>query len=423
MLEIQTLASAAVEAALAGRNLNHVLADTWRNHPWLAPAQRATVQDLSFGVLRFFGLLNAVLKELLQKPVPDERLRALLLVALYQLQYTRAKAFAIVDYAVATTEALGKPAAKGLTNAVLRNFLRRRDALLTRVVSEETALFNHPVWWIDKTRAQYPEHWRAMLEVANKPPPMTVRVNLRRTTVEDYLRSLAAVEMQGRVLGGTAIMLAKPVPVLKLPGFVEGLVSVQDASAQCAVPLLALAPGLRVLDACSAPGGKTGHLLEAADVELLALDSDPERLKRVAENLSRLNLRADLRAADAAAPETWWDGQPFDRILIDAPCSGSGVVRRHPDIKWTRRPRDIAQFAGQQSRLLEALWPTLGLGGKLLYATCSVFREENHEQIAPFLSRHPDAQCLPLVNCNTTDGQIVPDDAHDGFFYALLAKS
>ena len=262
-----------------------------------------------------------------------------------------------------------------------------------------------------------------MLAVANELPPMTLRVNLRRTTVEDYLRNLGGVEMQGRALGGTAVKLAKPVPVQKLPGFAAGLVSVQDASAQQAAPLLGLASGLRVLDACSAPGGKTGHLLESADVDLLALDSDPVRLRRVADNLIRLGLRAELNTADAGAPDTWWDGRPFDRILVDAPCTGSGVVRRHPDIKWSRRTADIDQFVAQQNRLLEALWPTLRLGGKLLYATCSVFREENHEQIATFLSRHPDAKCLPLVNRITMDGQIVPDDVHDGFFYALLAKS
>jgi 16S rRNA (cytosine967-C5)-methyltransferase len=338
------------------------------------------------------------------------------------LAYTRAKPFAIVDHAVATTAALGKPAAKGLTNAILRNYLRRREALHGEAAKVAVARLNHPDWWIDKVRAQFPEQWQAMLEVANDPPPMTLRVNLRRTTTADYLERLDSVAMSGAVLGRAALRLSQPVPVANLPGFAQGDVSVQDASAQHGATLLDLAGGMRVLDACSAPGGKTGHILELADVHLLALDSNQARLDRVAENLRRLQLQAELRLADTTDPAQWWDGRQFDRILIDAPCTGSGVVRRHPDIKWARRPSDIGQFVVQQHRLLEALWPTLRLGGKLLYATCSVFREENHEQIAAFLSRHRDAECLPLANLNTQDGQIVPDDSHDGFFYALLGK-
>jgi 16S rRNA (cytosine967-C5)-methyltransferase len=252
---------------------------------------------------------------------------------------------------------------------------------------------------------------------------MTLRVNKRRCSVDAYLDLLRSHDIGALHLGGEAVVLSHPMPVDKVPGFADGSVSVQDASAQYAAVLLDLAPGMRVLDACSAPGGKTGHLLEVADVQVVALDSDLERLKRVADNLVRLKLTAELKAADAAAVDTWWDGEPFDRILIDAPCTGSGVTRRHPDIKWMRRPTDIAQFTDQQNRLLETLWPTLRLGGKLLYATCSVFREENNEQITAYLSRHRDACSLPLTGLQTIDGQIVPDDFHDGFFYALLAKT
>ena len=423
MLEIQKLASAAVQAALAGRNLNRVLADTWRRHPGLIPSDRAAVQDLSFGALRFYGLLNAVLQQLLQKPVTDEPLRALLIVTLYQLNYSRAKAFVVVDHAVAAAEAMGKPAAKGLINAVLRNFLRRREALLAEVSGNETATYNHPAWWIDKLRIQYPGQWQAMLQVANQPPPMTLRVNRRQITVEDYLRRLSESGIVARSMGGAAVVLQRPLSVEKLSGFKDGLVSVQDASAQYAAGLLDVTDGQRVLDACSAPGGKTGQLLEDAEVEIVALDSDAERLKKVAGNLARLGLKAELKAADATALDTWWDGRPFDRILVDAPCSGSGVVRRHPDIKWSRRRIDIGQFVTQQHRLLEALWPTLAHDGKLLYATCSVFAEENNAQIVAFLSRHPDARLLPLIELDSINGQIIPDDFHDGFFYALLAKA
>lgn len=422
MLEIQKLASAAVLAALAGSNLNQVLAATWCSHPRLSQPDRAAVQDLSFGALRFYGLLDGVLKRLLQKPVTDELLRALLIVALYQLQYSRNKSFVVVDHAVAAAKALGKPAAQGLVNAVLRNFLRRREILLAEAATEDAANFNHPPWWIEKLRTQYPGDWQAMLQVANRPPPMTLRVNRRRQSVDNYLRHLAAESVEARALGGEAVVLERPRPVEKVPGFAEGWVSVQDAAAQYAASLMDLADGQRVLDACSAPGGKTGHLLETAEVHLIALDSDAERLKKVAGNLVRLGLSAQLKTADATAPDAWWDGRPFERILIDAPCTGSGVVRRHPDIKWARRPSDIRQFAAQQERLLNALWLTLAHGGKLLYATCAVFREENHEQIAAFLSRHRDAHSLPLGELDTIDGQIIPDDFHDGFFYALLAK-
>jgi len=422
VFEIQRLATAAVQSALAGRNLNQILADTWRKNSRLAYAERAAVQDLSFGTLRFYGLLDAVLRRLLLKPVADDQLRVLLIVALYQLQYTKAKSFAIVDHAVSTANSLGKTAAKGLVNAVLRNFLRRRDELLGEAIKEDVARFNYPPWWIAKLKNQYSSQWQQILEVANRLPPMTLRVNRRRCTVAGYLDQLNSHGISASYLEGDAVVLSHPMPVDKLPGFVDGLVSVQDASAQHSAKLLDLQPGMRVLDACSAPGGKTGHLLETADVQVVALDSDAERLTRVEDNLRRLKLDAELKAADATAIDTWWDGQLFDRILIDAPCTGSGVTRRHPDIKWARRPTDIAQFATQQQRLLETLWPSLKVGGKLLYATCSVFREENHEQIDTHLARCKDACLLPLTQLTTIDGQIVPDDFHDGFFYALLAK-
>jgi len=422
VLEIQRLACAIVEAALGGRNLNQALADTWRRNSHLKPSERAAIQDLSFGALRFYGLLDSILNSLLVKPVTDASLRVLLIVTLYQLQYTRAKPFAIVDHAVQTAVALGKPAAKGLTNAVLRNFLRRREALVAEAEKAETARLNHPTWWIAKLKKEYPEHWEAMLSVANQPPPMTLRVNRRLTSVSSYLDLLASHDIGAQRIGGQAVLLTHPMPVDRLPGFAEGLVSIQDVSAQHAGPLLDIAPGMRVLDACSAPGGKTCHLLEIADVDVVALDSDAERLRRVADNLNRLKFTASLIAADAGAIDSWWDGKPFDRILIDAPCTGSGVTRRHPDIKWARRRSDIAQFAAQQKRLLETLWPTLRLGGKLLYATCSVFREENHGQVADFLSYRRDAHNLPLTDLTTIDGQIVPNEFHDGFFYALLEK-
>jgi 16S rRNA (cytosine967-C5)-methyltransferase len=422
LLEIQKLATETVALALSGRNLNQTLSAVWRSHPHLSSAERAAIQDLSFGTLRYYGLLEALLRKLTHKPVGDEPLRVLLLVALYQLVHTRAKPYAVVDHAVRVTETFGKPQAKGLANAILRNFLRNADALTAEVQQDAIARWNHPRWWITKLQQQYPDHWQRLLNADNQLPPMTLRVNRRSCSMTDYLLLLTAAGLEGETLGESALRLSPPVPVDRLPGFRDGLVSVQDLSAQYAADLLDVSGGMRVCDACSAPGGKSAHLLESADVDLLALDADDERLDKVRGTLARLHLSAHVVHADAVRLDTWWDGRDFDRILLDVPCTGSGVVRRHPDIKWSRRSSDIGQFVVQQRALLDALWQTLRHDGKLLYVTCSVFQEENQQQVADFLSRHHDARALPLDQPNTINGQILPDDLHDGFFYALLAK-
>jgi 16S rRNA (cytosine967-C5)-methyltransferase len=426
MVEVQRLAAAVLGGVLGGRSLDSELAEVWRRHSQLDERSRAAVQDLAYGALRFLPRLEASLEALLEKPVKDARLRALLLVALYQLAHTRAAPYAIVDHAVNACHALGLTSAKGLANAVLRNFLRRRAAISARALRTETARYCHPQWWIDKLRVQYPERYAAALEAGNSRPPLALRVNRRRTSVADYLELLARHGIGGEALGAAAVLLEKAVPAARIPGLADGLVSVQDAAAQLAAPLLDVSDGMRVLDACAAPGGKTGHALELADLNLTALDSDAARLERVRANLARLGLAARVVCSDACEPASWWDGASFDRILLDAPCSGSGVVRRHPDIKWLRRESDIEQYARVQNRMLDALWQTLASGGKLLYATCSVFHEENHEQVARFLERHRDATrlALPAVDDDTHPpaGQLLPDGRHDGFFYALLQK-
>lgn len=427
MVETQRLASAVVGRVLDGRSLDAELGAVWRRHPQLAARERAAIQDLAYGTTRFLGLLDALLAALLEKPVRDARLRALLLVGLYQLKYTRAAPHAVVDHAVRTCEALGLAAAKGLTNAVLRNFLRGRAPLVARVQRSDTAHHSHPQWWIDKLRVQYPLQYAAVLEAGNQRPPLVLRVNCRRTTVDDYLALLAQHGIEAERAGAYAVLLRAARPVELIPGFAGGLVSVQDAGAQLAATLLDLGDGMRMLDACAAPGGKTAHALELADVDLTALDNDAARLERVRANLARLGLAARVVCGDAREPGGWWDGSPFQRILLDAPCSASGVARRHPDIKWLRRATDIAQFVELQSRMLEALWQPLARGGKLLYATCSVFHEENHEQIARFLERHRDATRLTLPAVDNEPqlpaGQLLPDQRHDGFFYALLRKA
>lgn len=427
MEEAQRLACAVVLRVLAGRSLDDALAALWREQTAAPLQQRALVQDLSFGALRFHGYLDALVGVLVDKPVRDEKVACLIRIALYQLEFTRAAAHAVVDHAVLACGRLGYTAAKGLVNAVLRNFLRRSAEARTRARRTEVARFSYLRWWIDKLRRQYPQQYAAILEAGNRHPPMTLRVNRRRCTRAEYLSQLGTLGIAAETLGEYAVVLERPRPVMELPGFTDGIVTVQDAAAQRAAPLLDLCPGQHVLDACAAPGGKTGHMLEIADVQLTAVDHDAARLERVRANLDRLRLSAQLVCGDALEPNTWWDGRPFDRILADVPCSASGVVRRHPDIKWLRRPDDIVRFAELQARMLEALWRLLVSGGKLLYATCSVFHEENHLQVERFLDRHRDARRLPLPGDDTNRqehaGQILPDDRHDGFFYALLQKN
>lgn len=415
--ELQSRAAAVLEAVLAGTALHQMLP------PQVAqmktPSDRGALQDMVYGSLRQLGRLDAWLDALLERPLTDPQLGWLLRVALYQLAFTRAPAHVVVHNAVA---AAGQGWRCGLANAVLRNFQRRRAELEQLAEARASAHWSHPDWWIEKLAAEIPDRWQAVLDASLAHPPFTLRVNRRHGDVEAYMQDLQAAGIEASQTGPDAVTLARAVPVTQLPGFDAGRVSVQDAGAQWAARLLDAQPGERVLDACAAPGGKTGHLLECADVDLVALDIDAERLRRVRENLDRLHLAATLVEGDAAHPETWWDGRPFDRILADVPCSASGVVRRNPDVKWLRRPEDIRRFAAQQATILDALWPLLAPGGTLLYATCSIFKEENDDQVAAFLVRHTgDAERRSLPE-PLTDGSLLPDAEHDGFFYALLAK-
>jgi len=375
---------------------------------------RPAVQDLVYNSLRRYGWGDFLLGRLLAKPLDAEEVRALLLLALYRLEARPEVAHTLVDQAVVAAGELVNGRFKGLVNGVLRNYLRRRDELLALAAADEVATHWHPDWWIGAVRRAWPDDWQAVLAAGNTPPPMALRVNRRLLTPEDYSIRLADAGIAAHLDGG-AVLLDKPVPVDRLPGFAEGLVSVQDPGAQRAAVLLAPAPGSRVLDACAAPGGKTAHLLENAELDLLALDLKPARCRRVEENLARLGLAARVQAADCAQPAKWWDGRPFDAILADVPCTASGVVRRNPDAKWLRREADIASFAAAQARIVDALWPLLRAGGKLLYATCSIFPEENVGQMRRFVARHADAR--PVC-----EEQLLPTADHDGFFYCLLEK-
>jgi len=384
--------------------------------------------------LRWYFRLQTVAAQLISKPLKkkDRDVEALIMVGLYQLLMLDTPAHAAVSETVQAARSMGKTWAAGLVNAVLRNAVRRREDLLAAADRQPAGRWAHPDWWVRRLQQDWPNDWQAILEASNQRPPMVLRVNALQGDRDDYLRRLdeAGIEAHAMPLVGQAVMLQKPVSVDALPGFRDGALSVQDAAAQLSAGLLDLQPGQRVLDACAAPGGKTGHLLEAgaqAD-KLVAIDNHASRMEKVIDNLQRLNLNAELVVADAADVESWWDGQPFDRILLDAPCSASGVVRRHPDIKLLRCEEDIDALAQEQQRLLGALWPLLASGGILLYVTCSVFRQENSDSVQRFLQDNPDAiETMPEVDWGHPQAagrQLLPGElGTDGFYYARLVKA
>ncbi len=437
MVAVQIAASEIVGRVLGGKNLDRELADALAKHRTLSPNERQAVHSICFDTLRHYGLINAQLDMLLAAPLTDAPVRHLLLVALAQLQFSRVAAHTVVDHAVNAAVAMGYARAKGLTNAVLRNYLRTPDKFARDRFKDLVARYDHQRWWMTRLQEEQPASWERVLLAARARPPMHLRVNMRKTTVADYLALLEKAGMSAMAVGHEAIHLEIPVSVSTLPKFGEGWVSVQDTGAQLAARLLDAKNGMRVLDACAAPGGKTCHILERANVELTAIDTDSHRLRRVTDNLGRLQLKAKLKQADVANLSMWWtDGEkkPFDRILLDVPCSGSGVTRRHPDIKWIRRETDLKRFAETQARLLAGVWPTLAKGGVLLYATCSVFRAENQDVISRFLETEPTASQLSIPQnvlpaddaatpSLTPDLLFLPDDQHDGFYYALLQKT
>ena len=408
-----------IAAVLGGRNFDVALAAS----P-LAGVTRAAAMDLGYTALRAFGRGDFLLGLLLAKPLKDRTARGLLLVALARLEARPDEAHTTVDQAVTAAARLAQGQFKGLVNGVLRSFLRRREELLIQADADPVARWQHPAWWIARLQQDHPAHWQSILAAGNTHPPLCLRINVRRVTSADFLRQLAVADIAARALDDTAILLDRPVPVERIPGFGGGLCSVQDWGAQAAAGLLGVRDGMRVLDACAAPGGKAAHLLETAGIDLTALDADATRAARITDNLRRLGLAATVKVSDAREVDTWWDGRPFDRILADVPCSASGVVRRHPDAKWLRRESDIAGFAATQRAIVDALWRTLAPGGRMLYASCSVFGEENARQVETFVGRHVDARRLPIPGTTTLDAQLhhLPDAEHDGFYYALLQK-
>jgi 16S rRNA (cytosine967-C5)-methyltransferase len=412
--EALLIASDGLAAVLKGYALNDGLLGLWQAYPNLTPATRGAAQDLLYSTLRDYGRGAAILAKLLSKPLDEPRVEALLLLALHRLETRPDTAHTVVDQAVEVAARLAEGRLKALVNGVLRSALRQWEDLAKEAARNPVAHWRHPEWWIQTVRRQHAEHWESLLAGTNTHPP--------RASAETYRSELREAGIEFEELGPLALRLLTPRPVATLPGFAEGKVSVQDWGAQQAALLLDLADGQRVLDACAAPGGKTAHLLESARIDLLALELEENRTQRVRDNLARLGLTAEVRSADCRRIDHWWNGQGFDRILADVPCSASGVARRHPDIKWLRREDDIAGFATVQAEILEALWQVLAPGGKMLYLTCSVFAEENGKQVARFAARHKDCRRARLPD-GTLERQWLPTAQHDGFYFALLEKT
>jgi len=436
--ERQPGADARAAAALAihrvrdrGQSLTRVINESTLPRP---PADRALTQELIYGTLRVLPRLEALVGILMHHPVkPSDRdLEALILVGLYQLCVLGTPPHAAVAATVEAARLLGKPEKVGLINALLRRFLREREALLAQAEELPSARWLVPEWLLAALRNDWPQDWEAIVAAGNERPPMSLRVNVARTDRLAYAGLLAAAGITARPIPGTeaGLMLDHPVPALTLPGFADGLVSVQDGGAQLAAQILDARPGQRVLDACAAPGGKTAHILERAGpgLDLVAIDSAPARLDTLRENLARLGQSARVVHADAAVPLGDWTRPPFARILLDVPCSATGVIRRHPDIKWLRRATDIPELCALQARILDAIWALLAPGGRLLYVTCSVLAAENQDQVGAFVARQPEAREVPIPATwgreRPHGRQLLPTNGgSDGFYYALLEKT
>lgn len=427
----RAIAARVVARVTRGQLLDRALE---RELPAAAPGQASLIQEMAYGSLRFAPKLQMLSTRLLQRPLRerDADVAALLSVGLYQLLHMRVQEYAAVSCTVEAATRLDKVWAKQLINACLRRFLREKSELLAAVATDPEGRYSHPLWLLEALQRAWPAQWPAIVEGNNEHPPLSLRVNLWQGTREEYLRRLRVANLQARPLPHTdsGVVLQEPLPVTALPGFAEGAVSVQDGAAQLAAPLLDVQPGQNVLDACAAPGGKLCHLLERTPerTRVVALDKEAARLTLIQQNLCRLGLTAEVALGDASEPSGWWDGQSFDRILLDVPCSATGVIRRHPDIKLHRTPTELTRLQRLQAAILQGLWPLLASGGKLLYTTCSVLPEENERQLQAFLAEHADASVaplsLPFALARNPGLQILPgEQGMDGFYYGCLRKS
>ncbi|MEY4453601.1 MAG: Sun protein [Pseudomonadota bacterium] len=422
----QLIAADCVSEVIKGHNLNQVFERHFDHHSHITPQQKSIAIFLAYGAIRFLGENQFFIRKLINKKITNKKIEALLCVALFQLNHDQSTEFTVVNEAVKAAKFINKSWAGSFVNGVLRNFIRQKDNLKAELKNDGEAFYSYPLWWIKLIKQEYNKDWESILLNGNKHPPLTLRINVRKINLKQYEEKLKSESIEYRILGDIALELTQPIPVEKIPGFIDGEVSVQDFGAQLAAQLLDLKDGQVCLDACSAPGGKTGHMLEMANIELVSIDQEKDRLHKVKENLERLQLHAHLKCADLTAIKSWWNEKLFDRILLDAPCSASGVVRRHVDIKWLRRSRDIDMFAKQQKIMLQAMWQLLKKGGKLLYATCSIFPDENQRVIDDFIKEHSDAKEVKWSvdsKYSKYENQLIPSENHDGFFYALFEKN
>jgi len=421
MIDIQLVSQACLSKVKLGQSLKTVFPQELER--LASSGNQAVVKNTVYGALRYLGYLEFSLDSLVSKR--PNGLVNLLLVGIYLIEYSRSANHAVVDAAVSSAKQMGFSKLAGLVNAVLRNYLRNRSEIKKSACAHDVATLQHQSWWIKKLRQDYPSQVDEIFSASLKHPNLALRVNTRATSLDQYLKLLANQQVSWKrfenIEADASVILTQPVSVYQIPGFFDGLVSIQDVGAQTTATRLDLRPGQRVLDACAAPGGKTCHILELEDVCVTAADKDPVRLARVEENLTRLGLSARTLMADINKIENWWDGEYYDRILLDVPCSASGVVRRHPDVKWIRREKDIDSFVKQQRSLLNAAWKVLVKGGKLLYTTCSIFPEENEKQVRWFLKEQADAKVDSRYAIHNGH-LILPNDSHDGFFHALLEK-
>ncbi|HEY3987456.1 16S rRNA (cytosine(967)-C(5))-methyltransferase RsmB [Cedecea sp.] len=425
-LNLRSLAAQTIEQVVEqGQSLSNVLPAVQQK---VSDKDRALLQELCFGVLRTLPQLEWLVGKLMSRPMTGKQrtIHYLIMVGFYQILYTRIPAHAALAETVEGAIAIKRQAFKGLINGVLRQFQRQQESLMAEAAKHESR-FLHPTWLLQRLKKAYPDTWQSTVDANNQRPPMWLRVNRQHHTREAWMALLAEAGLEGHAHPkySDAVRLDAPAPVQALPGFEQGWVTVQDASAQGSVDLLDPQNGDTILDLCAAPGGKTTHILEAApDAKVMAVDVDAQRLKHVHENLDRLGMKAEVKQGDGRFPAQWCGDAKFDRILLDAPCSATGVIRRHPDIKWLRRDRDIPELVALQKEILDAIWPHLKSGGTLVYATCSVLPDENKEQVSAFLARHADAKLVETGDAKTPGIQNLPAaDDGDGFYYAKLIKN
>ena len=421
----QWIAAMIVEQVLLGRNLDKSFELILKKYNTSEIENLSQIKDMVYGAIRNLGRSNFYINKLVKNKIENRCLEALLHIVLFQITHERSNIFTLVNEAVDAAKKIDHKKS-AFINAVLRNFLRKKDALQNEAKEHESAVFSYPNWWIDKVKNQYPKKWKDILDIGNTRPPLALRVNVKNIGVKEYSKILDSHGIEHSLIGMEGLILKTPIGVDKIPGFLEGKVSVQDFGAQLAGHIIDLEKSQKVLDACSAPGGKACHMLELKSIRLLAIESNKERTIKIQENVSRLGLKAVIRNEKIGLVNKWWDQIPFDRILLDVPCSASGIVRRHVDIKWLRRINDFESFGKSQLELLRSSWPMLKNKGKLLYVTCSIFEEENREVIEKFKKDSKNITELDIIfpsNVEHIKNQVLPSKNHDGLFYALLQKN